>query len=60
MAAPYGVGWATHLSRRSCIMNWTTPQIVETRIGMEINGYMPADFITPEDATDAETTGAEG
>jgi len=25
-------------------MNWTTPTIVEICIGLEINGYLPAEF----------------
>ena len=26
------------------IMNWTTPTLVEICIGLEINGYLPAEF----------------
>jgi len=25
-------------------MTWTTPTLVELRIGLEINGYLPAEF----------------
>jgi coenzyme PQQ precursor peptide PqqA len=25
-------------------MNWTTPTLVEICIGLEINGYLPAEF----------------
>jgi coenzyme PQQ precursor peptide PqqA len=33
-----------HLSRRRNTMNWTTPTLVEICIGLEINGYLPAEF----------------
>jgi coenzyme PQQ precursor peptide PqqA len=26
------------------IMSWTTPTLVEICIGLEINGYLPAEF----------------
>jgi coenzyme PQQ precursor peptide PqqA len=30
-------------------MSWTTPTLVEVCIGLEINGYMPADgYVPPE------------
>lgn len=29
---------------RSLIMVWTTPTLVEICIGLEINGYLPAEF----------------
>jgi coenzyme PQQ precursor peptide PqqA len=29
---------------RKPIMNWTTPTLVEICIGLEINGYLPAEF----------------
>ena len=32
------------LSRRRNTMNWTTPTLVEICIGLEINGYLPAEF----------------
>jgi coenzyme PQQ precursor peptide PqqA len=33
-----------HLSRRRNTMNWTTPTLMEICIGLEINGYLPAEF----------------
>jgi coenzyme PQQ precursor peptide PqqA len=30
--------------RRRCAMAWTTPTLVEICIGLEINGYLPAEF----------------
>jgi coenzyme PQQ precursor peptide PqqA len=32
------------LRRRRRIMSWTTPSLVEICIGLEINGYLPAEF----------------
>jgi coenzyme PQQ precursor peptide PqqA len=32
------------LERRRKIMTWTTPALVEICIGLEINGYLPAEF----------------
>jgi coenzyme PQQ precursor peptide PqqA len=29
---------------RKNIMAWTTPTLVEVCIGLEINGYLPAEF----------------
>ncbi len=29
---------------RGSIMAWTTPTLVEICIGLEINGYLPAEF----------------
>jgi coenzyme PQQ precursor peptide PqqA len=29
---------------RTTIMSWTTPTLVEICIGLEINGYLPAEF----------------
>jgi coenzyme PQQ precursor peptide PqqA len=29
---------------RSTAMTWTTPTLVEICIGLEINGYLPAEF----------------
>jgi coenzyme PQQ precursor peptide PqqA len=35
--------------QREEIMAWTTPVLVEICIGLEINGYMPADgYVPPE------------
>jgi coenzyme PQQ precursor peptide PqqA len=31
-------------TRRSDAMTWTTPTLVEICIGLEINGYLPAEF----------------
>jgi coenzyme PQQ precursor peptide PqqA len=30
--------------KRGNIMSWTTPTLVEICIGLEINGYLPAEF----------------
>ena len=30
--------------RKETRMNWTTPALVEICIGLEINGYLPAEF----------------
>jgi coenzyme PQQ precursor peptide PqqA len=32
------------LSIQEEIMAWTTPSLVEICIGLEINGYLPAEF----------------
>jgi coenzyme PQQ precursor peptide PqqA len=32
------------IKRRRCAMAWTTPTLVEICIGLEINGYLPAEF----------------
>ncbi len=31
-------------SKRNTAMAWTTPTLVEICIGLEINGYLPAEF----------------
>jgi coenzyme PQQ precursor peptide PqqA len=31
-------------NRRGSTMAWTTPTLVEICIGLEINGYLPAEF----------------
>jgi coenzyme PQQ precursor peptide PqqA len=31
-------------SQRITIMAWTTPTLVEICVGLEINGYLPAEF----------------
>jgi coenzyme PQQ precursor peptide PqqA len=31
-------------TRRSDAMTWTTPTLIEICIGLEINGYLPAEF----------------
>jgi coenzyme PQQ precursor peptide PqqA len=37
------VGWTRSIARRKS-MAWTTPTLVEICIGLEINGYLPAEF----------------
>jgi coenzyme PQQ precursor peptide PqqA len=32
------------LEEEEAIMAWTTPTIVEICVGLEINGYLPAEF----------------
>lgn len=32
------------LERKKMLMAWTTPILIEIRIGLEINGYLPAEF----------------
>ena len=35
--------------KKEDIMTWTTPVLVEICIGLEINGYLPADgYVPPE------------
>jgi len=34
----------TNAPERKMIMVWTTPTIIEICIGLEINGYLPAEF----------------
>jgi coenzyme PQQ precursor peptide PqqA len=31
-------------AKRSSVMTWTTPTLVEICIGLEINDYFPAEF----------------
>ncbi len=33
-----------HNHRRKLAMTWMTPSLVEICIGLEINGYLPAEF----------------
>jgi coenzyme PQQ precursor peptide PqqA len=35
-----GLGW----NAKETTMAWTTPTLVEICIGLEINGYLPAEF----------------
>jgi coenzyme PQQ precursor peptide PqqA len=35
---------AGRYSRKGMVMAWTTPTLVEICIGLEINGYLPAEF----------------
>jgi coenzyme PQQ precursor peptide PqqA len=39
-----GVIGAGRSSRRGMVMTWTTPTLVEICIGLEINGYLPAEL----------------
>jgi coenzyme PQQ precursor peptide PqqA len=32
------------LQRKDTVMAWTTPVLVEICVGLEINGYLPAEF----------------
>ncbi len=34
----------SRLQKRNTAMAWTTPTLVEICIGLEINGYLPAEF----------------
>ena len=34
----------SHNQRGRALMSWTTPILVEVCIGLEINGYLPAEF----------------
>jgi coenzyme PQQ precursor peptide PqqA len=36
--------FADVLKGREMRMSWTTPTLVEICIGLEINGYLPAEF----------------
>ena len=40
----FGVRLVTNDSQRTHIMAWTTPTLVEICVGLEINGYLPAEF----------------
>jgi coenzyme PQQ precursor peptide PqqA len=40
----FDVGFVTNDSQRIRIMAWTTPTLVEICVGLEINGYLPAEF----------------
>jgi coenzyme PQQ precursor peptide PqqA len=35
---------AARVNQMEKIMAWTTPTLVEICIGLEINGYLPAEF----------------
>jgi coenzyme PQQ precursor peptide PqqA len=50
LAVPYSSAllFLPEVQRRKS-MTWTTPTLVEICIGLEINGYMPADgYVPPE------------
>jgi coenzyme PQQ precursor peptide PqqA len=36
--------WFAVIALRGRTMAWTTPTLVEICIGLEINGYLPAEF----------------
>ena len=36
--------WYFDHSKEKVHMTWTTPTLVEICIGLEINGYLPAEF----------------
>jgi coenzyme PQQ precursor peptide PqqA len=40
----FGVRLVTNDSQRIRTMAWTTPTLVEICVGLEINGYLPAEF----------------
>ncbi len=48
LPAACGVGAGHALCRNTSLnedaMTWTTPTLVEICIGLEINGYLPAEF----------------
>jgi coenzyme PQQ precursor peptide PqqA len=35
---------ASRVKKKETTMAWTTPTLVEICIGLEINGYLPAEF----------------
>jgi coenzyme PQQ precursor peptide PqqA len=39
-----GTGRRSKNRKRSATMAWTTPTLVEICIGLEINGYLPAEI----------------
>jgi len=39
-----GADTAPARAERETTMAWTTPTLVEICVGLEINGYMPAEF----------------
>ena len=43
-AGPLNYGALLHSQRGKALMLWTTPTLVEVCIGLEINGYLPAEF----------------
>jgi coenzyme PQQ precursor peptide PqqA len=36
--------WKKRATKEAFAMAWTTPSLVEICIGLEINGYLPAEF----------------
>ena len=47
LAVPYSSALLFHERHKEDVMAWTTPVLVEICIGLEINGYMPADGYEP-------------
>ena len=43
MIVASGLAWAARKNAEET-MAWTTPTLVEICIGLEINGYLPAEF----------------
>ena len=41
---PFEPGVYPRQTQGSTLMSWTTPTLVEVCIGLEINGYLPAEF----------------
>jgi coenzyme PQQ precursor peptide PqqA len=41
---PHSVPAAARANEEETTMAWTTPTLVEICIGLEINGYLPAEF----------------
>ncbi len=39
-----GPSTGINLGKRNATMAWTTPTLVEICIGLEINGYLPAEI----------------
>lgn len=39
-----GGGCILRKRKEGTLMSWTTPTLVEVCIGLEINGYLPAEF----------------
>jgi len=42
--AHVGIAPAAVIRKGRTLMSWTTPMLVEVCIGLEINGYLPAEF----------------
>ena len=40
----FGTRYNRKLEPKEIVMVWTTPTLVEICIGLEINGYLPAEF----------------
>jgi coenzyme PQQ precursor peptide PqqA len=45
-ALPFSIQrhWRLRPKTREIVMAWTTPTLIEICIGLEINGYLPAEF----------------